>query len=394
MRIETLAVNAANALERSICSAPIEQRISLRTRLERVVDRFELMHTEERGYMPSDQVRWSDILDRYLAEEDAYECEHCSGVTISRNLSGVYVRRLRGGSHQDEWCETCRQNDSTICVNCHVCWRDSDLERDDTGEAYCASCFQEHEEEEEDNTESLPSYHAGYRAPLPIDYMRPLYSAELEAEAGDRDGLVCALRTLASQQSPRWLGWERDGSLNDNTGVELLVSMLPSLNALKNALQSLTPIVRKYGGTSWDNGRCGLHINSNCLHWSKVRKARLLYLVHKLRPLLEEISGRKNAHWCLWPDVAMVRPRYDSLWTRGALSRWGQGELGKYLCVRMDSQRIEWRMFRGTLRASRIALYCATVAYLEDASGRTVHDRLPEITCGLKSLASSLGFSI
>ena len=224
--------------------------------------------------------------------------------------------------------------------------------------------------------------------------MRPIYSAELEIEASDRDGLVSALRTLASNQSPRWLGWERDGSLNENTGVELLVSMLPSLDALRGALQSLAPIVRKHGGTSWDNGRCGLHINSNCLHWSKLRKTRLLYLVHKLRPLLEEISGRKNAHWCIWPDMAMVRPRYDSLWTRGALSRWANGELGKYLCVRMDSQRIEWRMFRGTLRASRIALYCATVGYLEEMSQEPIHKRIPEITHGLKTLAASLGFSI
>lgn len=396
MTLDRLAERAANALNTEICSAPIAERMELRTRLERITQRWEIVSTHERGYRLQSECRWSEPLDRYLHEDDAYECTHCSEIMLSGMLSGVYIARLRGGRNEEDWCECCRQDGASICANCGDCWQDDDTQVDGSGDTLCRECYEAREEDEdEDEThEELPAYHAGWRAPLPCNYKLPAYSAELEVEADDRDGLICALRTLAANQSPRWIGWERDGSLNDSKGVELLLSMLPSLDALREALQVIAPIVRRHGGTSWDNGRCGLHINSNCLHWSKLRKARLLYLVHTLRGPLETISGRANAHWCVWPNARNWRDVMGGEFTFGLLAQWRAGHLGKYLCVRMDSQRIEWRMFRGTLRSSRIALYCATVKYLEEQTLEPVHNRVQEIRSGLIKLAAAFGFTI
>jgi len=45
---------------------------------------------------------------------------------------------------------------------------------------------------------------------------------------------------------------------------------------------------------------------------------------------------------------------------------WSKGYCDKYTCVRVGSDRFEWRMFKGTLNPARLECYVRTVRLLED----------------------------
>ena len=358
-------------------------------RIDAICQRWEIVQTSG-GYVLREDAVWDEIAEEYIALEDATRCVVCDCTT---NIE--HTRRVRHeGRRSSFWCAPCADQSASHCCGCDDLFEGDALFEGGNGEHYCSECLPEPEPETdyEQEQDDLPSYHRGWRPTMDRGQMtQPCYSVELEVESANRHKLCSELTALRTGPAKNWLGWERDGSLGEHTGVELLISLRPSLADLRECISSVLPALRRSGCTSWDNGRCGLHVNSNTQHWSSLRKARLLYLVLRLRAELERISGRAGAHWCAWPVAGNHRTWRKGMEQSDLLKRWREGALGKYTCVRAGSDRMEWRMFRGTLNARRIGLYLATVEAFEEASMRPVnveHARL-----AIRQLCTSYGFS-
>ena len=384
MRLQHAALQLLN-------SRPVAPEVS-----ERICERWEIVETQN-GYILRDEAVTLNN-GEWIHQEDASCCEHCEEWVYNSEVAEVrHVRR--GNTIRLYWCDECISGHAYSCANCDTqLTEDAVFEGPNDGQNYCGECLPEPESDDDEDEQSggcVPSYHHGHRPAFPQELLeRPCYSVELEVESANRAALLSELEKHQRESAP-WLGWERDGSLSESKGLELLISMRPSVSQAIQDISNLLPILRKTGCTSWDNQRCGIHVNSNTRHWHKLRKARLLYLVHHFRPALEQISGRAGTHWCAWPVASNHREYRRGMEISHLLSNWSNQGLGKYLCVRVGPDRMEWRMFRGTLSIRRISLYLNVVQLFEDASERPVHslEARHNLRLELRATCRMLGFN-
>jgi hypothetical protein len=195
---------------------------------------------------------------------------------------------------------------------------------------------------------------------------------ELELESEDRSDLIDELNAICLKR----ISWEADGSLDRSKALEILIQLRESTEQLAiDACTLVRWIKRKgLGLSSWNNKKCGIHINSNCsLEWNTKAIMRLIYCVRAAQESLIRISGRESNQWASWHSRGYT------------LRKQADGELGKYTMLRIGDDRFEWRMFRGTLNEKRITLYCETVKQFEALA-------LSNVSCfNLKQAAIDLG---
>jgi hypothetical protein len=306
--------------------------------------------------------------------DESCECERCSEFVLSQTITDVNRINSRGNRFQEVWCSACEDSHSFYCRACDRTFSD-DLSRETIhGDLVCSNCFEE--EEEEDNASLLPSYHNARRPYSPFDLQKEkVYSVELEVESSQRNAL---LKHLMENPIERTV-WESDGSLEHDKGVEFLICFQQDTEKLKSVLSQLVDVAKKFQSTSWVNTRCGCHINSNKPRnlWTASKVMKLLWLVRQFKTTLQTISGRDSNHYCSWNNLPSLRS-------------WSLGYCEKYTCVRVGCDRIEWRMFRGTLNKARLNLYIDVVRLLEDyALKYSIHElreRHHEIAISLHAL--------
>jgi hypothetical protein len=187
----------------------------------------------------------------------------------------------------------------------------------------------------------------------------------LELVANDRSGLIKLLSSLNLEK----VSWEQDGSLPRDTGLEILIQHRSTLQALAADTCALTDAIKNkgYGISAWNfrsgegESGAGMHLNSNRhAKWTRHKLMRLIYVVMKCKDLLVRIAGRESEQWAPWPLSAKEGG------SRELLYRWAGESFGKYLCLRIGYDRMEWRMFRSTLDSTRIDIYCETVSIIEE----------------------------
>ena len=325
-------------------------------------------HLRER-YTERFELGLCDHTDTWYRSEYLQLCENCERCVRECSEVSTYTRPNRISCQY--WCLSCAEDESSCCEDCGDRYADSALEPND-GVVLCRECSEARETESPDEEAFLPSYHNGHRPPPP-SRKSPAYSIELELETAQRDAFIAKLQSL--RQGGLEIGWERDGSLNESKGIEVLVSCYPNLKTLGDAVGEVLQASRGLQCMSWDTGRCGLHLNSNRWNtkpkarwndgsgpspsqgWTSAKVGRLLYLVRGCWRELVSIAGRESQNWAALPQGWDGKPL--------KLSKWANGEGGKYCAVRVGEDRLEWRLFRGTLSPSRIALYLSAVSTLE-----------------------------
>lgn len=97
---------------------------------------------------------------------------------------------------------------------------------------------------------------------------------------------------------------------------------------------------------------------------------RLLYMVLRNKTLIETIAGRSNTHWATFPEAR------SSL-----LKAWANGMLGKYCVIRCGDDRLEWRIFRSTIKMDRLRMYLLTI----DKLGALAKGSTPAVQLANKS---------
>lgn len=314
--------------------------------------------------------------DAHVHPEDAGECGRCSALVRSNTLFGVHAG-IR--EREEYWCGECNDNYASACETCGEvfelrCMARSEYDND----MRCASCHASHEEEHEEDEEPcdcLPDYHKAKRWDNPYPSRLPAYSAELEVLAPCAGEVITALLDAQLERT----SWERDGSL-EGKGFEIIVQWSPSLPHLRDRVLRVAEIVRSKGGRSWDGGLCGLHVSSNIAGWSRAQKLRVAYIAkhESLRRLLVSIAGRDSERWAKWHSDAA---RY-----------WVGGYLGKYSALNFAADRLEWRIFRGSLKPERIIAYFETVALLEGLALRKmgIANAVEEARPGLAAIYARL----
>jgi len=365
MTLERIAINAANELTRRMHVETFPNGLdSIFQRRARIVSRWDLIYVPDYSrFFPEDET--CEIRGRHYLVEDVYTCECCSGfATQTRTVLGV---SYRGRQTESEWCGQCVSDSAYYCEGCGEYFEENRMEFSDDGH-YCLACFE--------GNNSLPSYHSAKRW-NPANTALPSYSIELEIEAGERADLI---RSLKASAFPR-VSWERDGSLDCEKGLEILIQHRESLFSLASDTCSLVASIKGKGFdvVSANSKACGLHLNANRdSRWNKHRLMRLLYIVRKLKYLFVKVSNRESQNWADYEAHGMT------------LADEAKGSGGKYRALRIGPDRFEWRMFKGTLKESRIRLYCATVQKMEDlaCSDVSAHHlkRVAELT--LQSLLS------
>jgi hypothetical protein len=339
MTFQTIAANAANQLRGEAAYASDEVFITLTARQSRIATRFCLVWISDRGaYFPEDEsVR---IGSRVYHVEDVHTCERCEDSTV--DFCSVNMRNRAGRLTTQVWCDDCQGDNSFYCGGCDERWDDSE-NHSYQGESYCLECYDNLEREDE-----VPCYHGARRWSPPA---APCYSFELEVEAEERGELVELLRERAFDK----VSWERDGSLSCSDGLEILIQLRDTCAQLANDTAEIVRYIKgkSLGLRSWQGGKCGLHLNSNRFGWSMHSVMRLIFIVRSCKDELVRISGRESNQWASFGSSGHT------------LHQEAYCQAGKYRALRIGADRMEWRMFRGTLSEKRIKLYCDTVATLE-----------------------------
>lgn len=335
-------------------------RVVMGQTVTRLCERFDLVWVEylREFHRQDDCVMLEN--GSYAHSDHVFCCDLCSVNELDTLMRRAYGVRRRGLSV----CPACADDECWWCCDCGNAFVNDVSSCDADGDMVCSECYESREEsacddEDEDVSANLPEYHKAVRWSRPFSMPNQAYSIEWEVEIEDRQR---ALDVLYKNSLPL-VSWERDGSLDSRKGVEILVQWSPTLD---DALERMAKIkeVFKSGGfhvTSWDNGRCGIHVNSCSRRFNSVQMKRLLYAALVNREMLYQIAGRE-CHWAVFP----------SLGQKSVLSDWLCGYFGKYTAISPKFHCIEWRLFKGTMNLHRIKMYFESVKFLEDlALGKT-----------------------
>lgn len=372
MTLHTIACNAAVRLRNQFLTAEYGGgsaivAAQIRDRLRRIERRFSIVYVHNRAafFHEDDTVT---VRGRAEHIDDIYTCERCDDACMQ--VATVHTRSPRGRLTQQHWCDDCFGDHACTCCACDNVF-DGDEEHGEyiEDEWYCQDCA-----ETAERSESVPAYHGAKRWDLENSDL-PAYSAELEIESTERGELVSRLSSLGLHQ----VSWERDGSLDYDNGLEILVQLRGSTDSLAEDLASMLARIkgRSLGLRSWEGGKCGFHLNSNrnVSRWGTKNVMRLLYIVHACRDLLILISGRESNQWATFHPA-------------GTLREMERGAGGKYRALRVGWDRFEWRMFRGTLSPKRIKMYCDTVKHLESLACSDIPAH--HLKCSAQSVLLSL----
>lgn len=338
MTIQAMAVIAANTLRYRAAYENDLEHIASAERQQRIVARFGVVYVPDHSayYAQKDTVRINGV---HFHANDVATCEHCS-----EGCSERYDVRCRAQhSHNlvsEAWCSDCRGEDAFACADCGDFF--ASAEQGGLGEtSYCQNCY-------DTVAERVPCYHAARRWTPPC---ASCYSVELELEAEERGNLVKLLEIKRLEK----VSWEKDVSLSDAKGLEILIQLRANLALLSSdACEIVRAIKGKgLGLRSWDGENCGLHLNSSTHGWTVRHLMRLVWIVRSCKDALVSISGRESDQW-----ASFAHNGYS-------LKDEADCKTKKYRALRIGPDRMEWRMFRGTLSEKRIRLYCDTVAALE-----------------------------
>lgn len=175
----------------------------------------------------------------------------------------------------------------------------------------------------------------------------PIYYRGLELE-------VECPRTPAVYKVLRKSGYdlfrfENDSSLRN--GFEIITAPMSKqywqtlgFEALKKLIQKLEN-ASNHQITSWDNGRCGLHIHFNKSDLNFQEQYEILQFMIKNKTFINTISGRKNFKYC----KPAVIEYYNIDYQREMIEN-----TDRRLSINFINDTIEFRFYRGTLKTENI----------------------------------------
>ena len=169
-----------------------------------------------------------------------------------------------------------------------------------------------------------------------------LVGVELEVECEDGFGEVLDAVPDFETDGP---AMERDGSLNDSYGVEIIFPPIPA----DRITQARSTVARTMSAISKLNlnlsSGTGMHVSINCSDWSDNKAYRYIMAYHWLpREMIERVGGRRLTHYCYQDRTLAEDERSIYLY-----------ENPHELVAERDGYRIELRYPQATTDITRLA---------------------------------------
>lgn len=287
------------------------------------------------------------IYESYLCDEDEYICAACSesGGWTHCDDCGCLVRL--SDAHYDDYvtvCDSCFDERWAVCEDCGNLFN-IENEGDRINDSfYCGECVDDHRN-------IIHEY--GYK-PYPEFYgSGPLYmGVELEIDEGGKDDESASeLADIVDDT----MYFKEDGSLTD--GFECVTHpMTLSYHLHDFPWDDLCERAIQLGYTSHDAETCGLHVHVSRNALGKNQDeidatiARILYFFESHWSQMVRFSRRTEEQLDKWAKRYAHKYSVHE-YEDDAKSR----SHGRYMCVNLrNSSTIEFRIFRGTLKASTI----------------------------------------
>ena len=208
---------------------------------------------------------------------------------------------------------------SVLDLSDYICTCDrcgDEVMTDDTrpvdGEYWCESCRDNHayywesddeyhsEPEPEDEDDCIPDYHDTDLA-IPDECLEKNNVLGIELETYQRDCEAAAdflgeIRRKSGDQ----LKFERDGSLDDENGVEIVCRPY-TLQEIRDGIapwKSILEWCRENRGKAWDAGdNYGTHISLNGAAMTKLHRSKVVRFFNSQKSLCEKVAGRTENRW-------------------------------------------------------------------------------------------------
>lgn len=290
-------------------------------------------------------------------DDDAHRCEVC-GEWYSDDCIREYDVWTDHGTFEQYICDNCTDEYSE-CYECGVLVHDDDARRDEYGDAYCPACYRDNSGALEDYSHTCAEHF--YKRENDVLGNSGLFlGIELETEALSNNEMAWALINAIGRDR---ICCKKDSSLEN--GCEIVTQPMSPRYHLESGLwQEVSRICREYNATSHENGRCGLHIhvsrNFFCPDkWSDRVSYSLDRIFQRFKPHMINFSRRSECAANRWSEIVDnyridIKPD-DDVFTKAV--KWGKScdTDGRYRAVNLrNSQTIEFRLFRGTLKVSTI----------------------------------------
>ena len=296
--------------------------------------------TEESACHFQGNIYCADCLD-----ELTVICDHCMNRIWADDDYGDSSRPL---------CQDCFDRYYARCDNCGrvIPYDEVNYIDDDDDRPLCYECYTG----EERNARIIHDY---YYKPSPIFYGKgPRYfGVELEIdEGGESEDNATEILAAGNAVDPEILYAKHDGSLN--YGLEL-VTHAASLDYHMDRIPwpNILDTARRLGYRSHQPSTCGLHVHVSRDAFGETRAeqepciARILYFVEKHWEELLKFSRRTPRQLERWAARYGLKENPADI-----LDHAKKGyHAGRYTCVNLEnSDTIEFRMFRGTLKLNTL----------------------------------------
>lgn len=346
------------------------------------------------------------------ADEYYYQCDDCN-----RYFSDEYVRR--DGYHCI--CDECfDDNDWTRCEDCGDLIRDDDAYfDDDTGYAYCSSCWDNRESSEHPlfNSYGHDTYNAGYVwdsdwkiSKSSTNATKRFFGIELEVDSNTANGddKYNAIDKIAYSKVGEsdykitdFTTFKHDGSLNDE-GFEMAYLPMDMQMVRMFPWETVKNVCNEHGYVSHEAYRkcghsCGLHVHVNKsslvgFDFAEGEStediiAKMVFIIDKFWYQVQRFSRRKNFQWCQKPNSEYVPKPQDSKSTiEEKMSCISSNNHHTALNIRKYDSTVELRVCNGSLIKETIiasvqfmdmlcSLCCGnTLSELEDTTWDVFYD--------------------
>jgi len=349
---------------------------------------------------------WRELHDGGRVSDETFEdqgmctCPHCGCAAQDDDTKSVEIPRNENSwstrTDTEYWCDTCFSDYTWRCVDCRLTYSDDVTSISYNDHSLCPSCYEEdyftcdscgdvtsNEDrgEEEicqicryntvgDNSgddSGLDDYHEGNR-----DFTEHCQSGkiavgiEIEIDASDRPSAVESLRNL-SRSTPYLLTLERDSSLNEDTGFEIITPPL-GYAEWKEYLPKLAEVMQhEHLRVHNENEPYAIHITVHRRHLTPLQEARMLMFLcsRNNREFVQAVAersacystdlmgGKIFGHDAISGDLG--RHGWINHRTRGG----GEGRklegYGKYSPIHLKKNLAEFRIFQSSPEHDTIA---------------------------------------
>lgn len=298
---------------------------------------------------------WLDGYDKVICQScrnyDYVRCDECGEI--------VHCDDARRTAHDDYICEDCYDEYYNYCECCEEIYHNDELYYDDNGNCYyCEECY-EHRKNK--------AIHDYYYKPEPIFYNCGVednfyMGVELEIDGGGEYDENAEILLNVANYDAEHIYIKHDGSID--RGFEI-VSHPATLEYHTHNIQWQKLMVKalelKY--RSHDTSTCGLHIHISRLAFGDTYEeqenniAKIIYFVEQNWNNVLLFTRRTEENLNHWASRYGIEPTIEDTYEKA------KGNYNRYKCINLqNSNTIEFRMFRGTLKYST---FIATLQFVE-----------------------------